>query len=360
MLVTFADGSTVYLSEETTFTVNQYIYNSQTQQGSSFFTILQGVFQYVGGLIDKNDPADINIQTPLGSLGIRGTEFIAQVNPGQNSVQIDLILGEVAFTPTLSSVATVVTAPGSASFNNSSLISTTPLTQAEYDLLVTQFFSSTSTPPPLATPTLMAAPSASAITLGTTPVTLKDTAILSNGNNPTGSITFTLFFDGGTSPIDTETVPVSGNGSYTTPAGYTLPETGNVTGTYQWDVSYSGDTNNATATDSDTSSEQVIVSPAKVIPVKMPKRPKNITIAFGTRHLVLSSGERLSLRKLSRHLLAGASVTVTGFARSNQPLAHRLAQMVAKYLTSLVKVHVTLRTITRLAVTKVVVATIKQ
>ena len=37
---------------------------------------------------------------------------------------------------------------------------------------------------------------------------------------------------------------MSGNGTYTTPTGYTLPTTGTVTGTYQWIVTYSGDANN--------------------------------------------------------------------------------------------------------------------
>ena len=71
-------------------------------------------------------------------------------------------------------------------------------------------------------------------------MTLKDTATLSGGYNPTGTITFTLYNPNGTL-VDTVTVTVSGDGSYTTPTGYTLPTTGTVTGTYQWDASYSGD-----------------------------------------------------------------------------------------------------------------------
>ena len=42
---------------------------------------------------------------------------------------------------------------------------------------------------------------------------------------------------------------VSGNGSYTTPTGYTLPTTGTVVGTYQWNSSFSGDTNNTSASE---------------------------------------------------------------------------------------------------------------
>ena len=91
-------------------------------------------------------------------------------------------------------------------------------------------------------------------------MTLKDTAALSGGYDETGTITFTLY-DGG-KLVDTETVTVSGNGSYTTPTGYTLPTTGTVTGTYQWDASYSGDANNNAVSGQQRRAEQVMVSAA--------------------------------------------------------------------------------------------------
>jgi len=65
---------------------------------------------------------------------------------------------------------------------------------------------------------------------------LKDTATLGGGFMPAGSITFTLTSPGGT-VVDTETVTVSGNGTYTTPVG-ALPIS---TDTYTWSASYSGD-----------------------------------------------------------------------------------------------------------------------
>ncbi len=93
-----------------------------------------------------------------------------------------------------------------------------------------------------ASPTITTTPSQSNVTLSTSSVTLKDTAVLSSGYNESGSITFTLYL--GSKLEDTETVSVSGNGSYTVSTGYTLPTIGKVTGTYQWDASYSGDANN--------------------------------------------------------------------------------------------------------------------
>ena len=112
-----------------------------------------------------------------------------------------------------------------------------------------------------ASPTISTTPSATTITLGPTPPTLKDTAVLSGGYSPMGSITFTLHNPGGT-VVDTETVLVNGNGSYTTANGYLLPITGTVTGTYQWDASYTGDANNHTTSENNATGEQVkVVSP---------------------------------------------------------------------------------------------------
>jgi hypothetical protein len=85
-----------------------------------------------------------------------------------------------------------------------------------------------------------------------------DSAALSGGNDPTGSITFTLY-DPNANLIDTETVTDTGDGTYVTPTGYTLPTTGAVTGTYQWDVSYSGGGGNNSVSDNNDPAEQVTV-----------------------------------------------------------------------------------------------------
>jgi hypothetical protein len=86
-----------------------------------------------------------------------------------------------------------------------------------------------------------------------TPSKLTDSATLSKGFNPTGTLTFQLYAPDGKTVVYTDVVTVNGNGTYTTsqgstPGGYTLPSTGTVTGTYQWVVTYNGDGNNNTST----------------------------------------------------------------------------------------------------------------
>ena len=76
--------------------------------------------------------------------------------------------------------------------------------------------------------------------------------MLSGGYNPTGTI---IFYRSTGVPatahgsVYTDTVTVSGNGTYTTASGTTTgSDVPTAAGTYQWVAVYSGDTNNSGAT----------------------------------------------------------------------------------------------------------------
>jgi hypothetical protein len=88
-----------------------------------------------------------------------------------------------------------------------------------------------------ASPMIAASPGAPVV-LGTG-IKLTASATISSGYYETGAITFKLY-DPNSNLVDTETVAVSGNGTYTTPSGY-VPTS---VGTYQWVASYGGDSNN--------------------------------------------------------------------------------------------------------------------
>jgi hypothetical protein len=100
-------------------------------------------------------------------------------------------------------------------------------------------------------------------TLAALPI-LTDSAVLSGGYQETGTITFTLKAPDGTT-LDTETATVRGDDTYTTATGYTLPIDG-APGTYQWNATYSGDSNNNSTSDNNNLAEQVTVSPAQTTP----------------------------------------------------------------------------------------------
>ena len=121
------------------------------------------------------------------------------------------------------------------------------------------------------------------------PVTLRDTAVISNGFEETGAITFTLYL--GSDSVYTESVPISGNGTYTTPTGYSLPATGTVTGTYQWNTSYAGDDNNTPASENNASAKRVMVSPASPT---ITTTPSVTAVTLGTSLVTLNDTAVLS------------------------------------------------------------------
>jgi len=105
-----------------------------------------------------------------------------------------------------------------------------------------------------------------------------DSATLSGGFLPTGTLTFKLFKDSATcaaaSQIYTETVNVTGNKQYTTSNTGVAQET-NITAntTFYWTVAYSGDSNNGTASSGcGTESAQITISITKP-PTQLQRRP---------------------------------------------------------------------------------------
>ena len=106
---------------------------------------------------------------------------------------------------------------------------------------------------------------------------MTDSATLSGGFRETGTITFDLYAPAGVAPVDTEIVTVSGNGTYITPTGYTLPTTGTLTGTYQWVATYSGDANNIGVA-SANGNEPVVVAPANLL-LSTTINPSDVTLS---------------------------------------------------------------------------------
>jgi hypothetical protein len=140
------------------------------------------------------------------------------------------------------------------------------------------------------TTTLSTTPNSTVVDLGVNPVTLTDTADLENGDNPTGTIIFTLIAPDGTT-LDTETVTVSGNGTYTTPTGSTLVPGVAAFGTYQWDASYSGDSFNGNVSDSGDPAERVTVSAANPT---ISATPDSTTVTLGSNPVLLTDTAVLS------------------------------------------------------------------
>lgn len=117
------------------------------------------------------------------------------------------------------------------------------------------------------------------ITIGLTPQSVSDNAILAGGFNPTGAITFLAFFSNASCtgiPLFSSTALVNGEGNYPS-----KPFTPQAPGTYQWETSYTGDLNNFPAgTQCGHAGEIATVRSATPTPQPPPSNRSNPSPAF--------------------------------------------------------------------------------
>ena len=79
----FIDDSSFSISENAKLTIDDYVFDQSTESGVSNFSLLEGIFVYSSGQIGRDDPDDVMIETPIGSIGIRGTIIAGDIGSGE-------------------------------------------------------------------------------------------------------------------------------------------------------------------------------------------------------------------------------------------------------------------------------------
>ena len=74
--IRFSDGSLLSIQPRSEFRIDEYRFDVGTQRG--FFTLVQGALRAVSGAIGKRAPEDYRMSTPTATIGIRGTEYVAE------------------------------------------------------------------------------------------------------------------------------------------------------------------------------------------------------------------------------------------------------------------------------------------
>jgi hypothetical protein len=79
----FEDGTAVLLKENTSFQIQNYTYNPKApENANAIFNLVRGGLRMITGLVTSRNRDALKVATPLATIGIRGTEFIAElVNP---------------------------------------------------------------------------------------------------------------------------------------------------------------------------------------------------------------------------------------------------------------------------------------
>lgn len=96
--IRFTDGSQVSLRPETHFRIDEYAYvlapnGKPDGNETGFFSLLKGGFRTISGMIGKLRRSSYAVTTPSATIGIRGTEYTAQVD---NGLHVAVMHGEIS------------------------------------------------------------------------------------------------------------------------------------------------------------------------------------------------------------------------------------------------------------------------
>jgi hypothetical protein len=78
--VTFSDNSLVSVGPSSVFAIDKYQFDATTHVGEFEGNLRHGKLAAVSGKMVKQTPESMKIRTPSAIMGVRGTEFLVQVD----------------------------------------------------------------------------------------------------------------------------------------------------------------------------------------------------------------------------------------------------------------------------------------
>ncbi len=101
--IVLADDTVFSMGENGALVLDEMVYDPATQEGSVSMSVMEGVFTFVSGQIAKTDPDAMTVNTPVATIGIRGTQVGLDLREGQPMSVVlmeerDGLVGEVVVT----------------------------------------------------------------------------------------------------------------------------------------------------------------------------------------------------------------------------------------------------------------------
>ena len=89
--ILFVDQTVMTVGSNTELTIDEFVYDVENTDGKLLSTIKSGSVKILTGKISEKNPENLVVETPAGTIGTRGTEFKAAVDPETSKSKILLI-----------------------------------------------------------------------------------------------------------------------------------------------------------------------------------------------------------------------------------------------------------------------------
>ena len=74
--ILFLDQTVLTLGSDTELTIDEFIYDPESHEGSFVSNVKSGTVKFITGQISNKNPDNLEVKMPSGTLGARGTEFV--------------------------------------------------------------------------------------------------------------------------------------------------------------------------------------------------------------------------------------------------------------------------------------------
>ena len=86
--VLFLDQTVITIGEKSELTVDEFVYDPETNDGKFVSNIKSGTVKVITGEISKKNPDNLEVNVPTGSIGARGTEFVVVTDSDEKSTVV--------------------------------------------------------------------------------------------------------------------------------------------------------------------------------------------------------------------------------------------------------------------------------
>lgn len=77
--ITLKDDTLLSYGPNSTVKLDSFNFDSTTHEGNILLSMIKGSMVFVTGLIGKKTPQNVSLKVPNATIGIRGTEFVVEV-----------------------------------------------------------------------------------------------------------------------------------------------------------------------------------------------------------------------------------------------------------------------------------------
>tara|TARA_B100001250_G_C19795640_1_gene788587 strand:+ start:1639 stop:2217 length:579 start_codon:yes stop_codon:yes gene_type:complete len=86
--ILFLDQTVITVGEKSELTIDEFIYDPDTNDGKFVSNIKSGTVKIITGEISKKNPDNLEIKIPTGTIGARGTEFVVLAESSKESTVV--------------------------------------------------------------------------------------------------------------------------------------------------------------------------------------------------------------------------------------------------------------------------------